>query len=704
MSQSVPKVGLALSGGGAKGMAHIGVLRVLEANNIKIDYISGTSMGAIVGAMYATGYSVDQIEYYLKHVDWQALMDDDLPRNRISVLDRQTSDRYLLKFEVTDSTIVAPDAFNNGQYMLKELSFLTWQAQGQEDFSQFEIPFLCVATNLETGAEVILEQGNLAEALRASVAFPSVFSPYQIDDVLYADGGIRNNLPIAVLKQQKGMDYIIAVDVQSDLYTKDELNSFLKILDQVGSFNNALYYEEQKQYADIIIRPKGIEKFTISDYAQSSTLIKMGEEAAQQYVDVFKNWPKSNGNTNASTNLKLKEKLFISDVTVSGNTSVTKRFILSKIKFKNPKYFSPQQIEAGIDRLYGTQNFKEVFFSLEPKDTSYVLNIHVNEKETKIDLRFGLHYDDDFGLGVLANISMRNQLMANSRFNIDVVLSENPRGDLTYIYDMGFIPSLGLQFSFHKFGTAIYAQREKLTALTYQDFSVNTFITSTFADNYTVGGGVRFENVGYLEDFNTLGISNSNNNYIHYYGFLDFDSYNRTYKPLKGMKLKAEIRAISKEIDGIAFADPSSVIYLKYGQSIKFNNHFGAELQILGATTIGGQLDLPYKIYFGGLGENYSNFIFPFMGYNFMELFGEHAASVRLDVFYEVATHHFITLKANVGKMEPSLDNLISTDGLLDGYGFSYGYNSPLGPLEFTVIASSNHTDVLTYLSLGFWF
>lgn len=699
------KVGLALSGGGAKGMAHIGVLRVLEENNIKIDYISGTSMGAVVGSMYALGYSVDEIENYLLHVDWQALMDNELPRNRINVLDRNTNDRYLLDFDVTDSSITVPDAFNEGQYMLKELSFLTWPGHGERDFSKFKIPFLCVATNLETGAEVMLEEGNLAEAIRASVAFPSIFSPYEIDGNLYADGGIRNNLPIAVLKEKKGMDFVIAVDVQGKLYEKEGLNSFLKILDQVGSFNNALYYEEQKKLADIIIRPEGIDNYTVTDYDKSLALIKMGETDAHTYQDIWKELPKKQTNIEKESNLKKEKEILISNVFVEGNNTVTERYIRSKLRFKRASCYTPKQIEKGIDKLYGTQNFDGVFFSLVANsDTSYDLHLKVKEKTINTNIRFGLHYDDDFGLGVLANLTIRNQLLANSKFTLDVVLAENARGEMTYVYDRGFIPAVGLQFAFHRFGTHVYAQREPITSLTYQDFSVNAFISSTILDHYRFGAGIRYENVSYLEDFNAIGIANSNNNYIHYYAFLDFDSFDRTYKPLKGLKLKSEIRTLSKQVDGVTFTTPSSVIYARYIQALKLHKKMGLQLQFLGATTIGEDLDLPYKVYLGGLGENYNNFIFPFLGYRYMELFGRSALALRLDVYYEVATNHFLTLKGNIGKLEATVDNLFSSDILLDGYGVSYGYNSALGPLEFTAIFSSNHSDILTYLSLGFWF
>jgi len=280
-----PKIGLALSGGGAKGMAHLGVLRVIEERNVKIDYISGTSMGAVVAAMYAIGYSVDQIEEYLLAVNWGALLSNELPRNHLSVLDRDASEKYLLSFDVIGDKINAPDAFNKGQYMLKELSFLTFPAHADTNFSEFPIPFLCIAVDLITGEEVVLEHGNLTEALRASVALPSRFSPYKIKDKTYVDGGVRDNLPIAVLKDKKNMDFVIASNVQGRLYTEGELNSILKILEQVSSFANKIGYQDQIDKADLMIKHP-VTQFSITNYEYSDTIIKLGYNEAKKYTQI----------------------------------------------------------------------------------------------------------------------------------------------------------------------------------------------------------------------------------------------------------------------------------------------------------------------------------------------------------------------------------------------------------------------------------
>lgn len=696
-------VGLALSGGGAKGMAHIGVLRALEEHNVKIDYISGTSMGAVVGAMYAIGYSVDQIEAYLKNVDWDALLENTLPRNHLSVLDRESAERYMLDFEVVNDKVLSPDAFNKGQYMLKELSFLTFPAHGQTDFSKFKIPFLCIATDLVTGESVTLEEGELSEALRSSLAFPSMFSPFKIKDRTYVDGGVLNNLPIAVLTDEKNMDFVIASNVQGRLYTEEELNSVIHILEQVSSYANAIGYREQKNKAALIINSPVLE-YGLTAYDQTDTIAKIGYAEAMKYASIFDGLSKIPERQDSVIDLRRQKEIYINNVEVSGINQTTSRFVKSKLRLKKPTQYTPKKLNAGLDRLYGSSYYDHMYFDLIPSDTGYTLRLKLQEKKSTTTLRTGLHYDDDFGIGILANITVRNALLANSRFVMDVVLSENPRGKFAYVFDRGFIPSLGVQFEFHRFGTKIYDNRAAITSLTYQDFSIATFLTSTFSNNYSIGGGVKFENVNYLEDFQALDLGRFNNNYLQTYAFLDFDNFNRKYKPSKGFKLKAEIIAISRQKEGTQFFDASSVAYVKYDQSITITKHMGLSTTVLFAGTIGPDLDLPYNIYFGGLGENYNNFIFPFLGYRYMELIGRNAFMARVDLYVEPAKNHFITAKANVGKMEATIEGFFNQSILLDGYGLSYGYNSPFGPLEFTIIASSNHGAILSYLSLGFWF
>ena len=184
-----PKIGLVLSGGGAKGFAHIGVLKVLEKEGIPIDYIGGTSMGAVIGALYATGYSATQIDSIFKTTDFDALLSDYIPRNSKSFYEKRNDELYAISLPFKKLHIGIPSGLSKGIYNYNLLNKLLYHALEVHDFTQLPIPFYCMASNIETGKEVVLDHGYLPQVLLASGAFPSLFSPVEIDGNLLVDGG-----------------------------------------------------------------------------------------------------------------------------------------------------------------------------------------------------------------------------------------------------------------------------------------------------------------------------------------------------------------------------------------------------------------------------------------------------------------------------------------------------------------------------------
>lgn len=706
-SKSNPKIGLVLSGGGAKCMAQIGALRVIEEAGIEIDYISGTSMGAIVGAMYAMGYTVDEIEDYLRKVDWDALLVNEIPRNRLTYFDRKAEDRYLFTFPIRDHKIELPSGLNYAQYILKQLSFLTQKSYQYETFSDFPIPFLCVATNLENGKMEVFEDGRIIDALRASSSFPSLFSPYPLNDKLYADGGIVNNFPVAPLKE-KGMDYIIGIDVQDFLYTKDELNSVVRILEQTSSFRNANEYLKQLDSIDILIKPEipeaGITTFNLFD-----TIVARGEQAARLQLKNLKNL----ANIDHPKKLSLPQpdatpmnQFFIRSITIKGNKSSSERFILGKLRLNENTTYSKGQLHNGLDRLYGSKYFENVDYIINPQDSGYELVIKVVEKPSLSQFRVGLHYDNDYKTAALLNYTQRNLLFKNSRLSLDLAIGENPRVSLNYFVDRGLLPTFGFRFRANRFEANIYNEtRDPINQLTYIDYSTDFFFQSTFKDAYAIGGGIQLEGVALNQNLNTLDQTNLNSDYINYYGFLDFDSFNDASYPTEGFKFSAMGRIIARQENLVRFYEPSSVIDVSYSQAASYGDDLSITATIFGATTIGPDIEYPYNIFFGSMGKNYINYIKPFIGYRYMELQGRSGISLRADLYYQFTKRHYLTMRGNVGKLEKvSFGELFGSDILLDGYSLGYSFDSPAGPLEINVTGSTNHSDIYTYISLGFWF
>ncbi len=285
-----PKIGLSLAGGGAKGFSHIGVLKVLDSLGVKVDYISGTSMGAIVGGLYAAGYTAKDIEKIVMETDFYTLIANEKTRQEATFFNKN-NDKYLLNVPIKDGKVnVLPKAISTGQknvYMLKDLFRNVSTIQ---DFSKLPIPYMCVATNLESGKMEVFEKGDLVSAIMASSAFPSLMDPVKIGDSLYIDGAMTVNYPSKPLKD-KGIDIVIGVDLSQDLATRGDLTSLVGILNQVIDFGIKKETINQYKYTDINIKPNLDGKGAIS-YGDKQAILKSGEEEAEKYVPILEQLPK----------------------------------------------------------------------------------------------------------------------------------------------------------------------------------------------------------------------------------------------------------------------------------------------------------------------------------------------------------------------------------------------------------------------------
>ena len=284
-----PKIGLVLSGGGSRALVHIGVLKALEENNIPIDLIVGTSMGSMLGGLYASGYDPDALLRIMKHINWQGIYKDAPGRSVLYVGQKAEQDRYLLPIRFDNGNPFIPVAYSPGQRILSILSDLILKAQYQarDNFDNLRIPFRSVATDLVSGKMIALSKGNLAESINASLAVPLLFSPVPLDSMLLVDGGLRANLPVEVARRA-GMDIVIAVDVTASLRSKDRLKAPWEIVDQATTIMSDLSKIVQRRQADVLIRPE-LKGLLNDDFSQSDHLVEIGYRETQKQMDIIRN-------------------------------------------------------------------------------------------------------------------------------------------------------------------------------------------------------------------------------------------------------------------------------------------------------------------------------------------------------------------------------------------------------------------------------
>ena len=434
-----PKIGLVLSGGGAKGFAHIGAIKLLEECGIIPDYITGTSMGSIVGGLYAMGYTVKEMEQISDTTNWTLVLSNTVPLTEVTMVEKQYYGTFLLDMDVTKNGVALPGGLIEGQNLHEKLSVLSRPVHGISNFLDFPIPFTCVATDIVKGEPVALSSGNVTEAIRASMAIPTAFTPVEYDTLLLIDGGWTRNLPVQEAIDM-GADIIISINVGAPLKTKEELGSMVSILDQTAWMLSVKDTKRQLEMSDYLVSPP-VSMFSTFDFDKADSIMAIGYREASKQRSEFEALAKKIYPT--GRNEKEIKKPFdvstytISNILVTGNKLTSKKFVGGRLAIKENETYTAEQISKKIGLLYGTLYYEKINFELVPlSDSTQELQVHVVENNpTK--LKISLYYDTENSIGLNLNVTLRNIAFRNSRLIFDGFLSESPIFGIKYIKYMG---------------------------------------------------------------------------------------------------------------------------------------------------------------------------------------------------------------------------------------------------------------------------
>ncbi|KPL03174.1 MAG: hypothetical protein AMJ90_03850 [candidate division Zixibacteria bacterium SM23_73_2] len=369
-----PKIGLALSGGGARGFAQIGILKVFEKENIPIDYIAGTSMGGIIGGLYASGYSASDLERIAQEVEWSNLLSDTPPRLSLFLTQREEREGALFEIRFDGLTPYIPKALTSGQKISNLLTNLTMRANllARSDFENLKIPFRAVTTDLVTGSEVVLKSGDLSEAMRATMAVPLALSPVEKEGMLLVDGGLVDPVPVEVVKEM-GADIVVAINTSSELLPSDKIKNPFDIANQATSIMSLEKKNQQLKKADLVISPE-LSQFSSIDFNRADTLIKIGEtEALKAIKELKKSMEKIS---------QVKDEpdfFFIQKVSFSGNREDKTEYLSRLTQVKENSFTSNKNIENDLKKLYSSGNFQRVSAELSQKSDLYSLNYQLKE-------------------------------------------------------------------------------------------------------------------------------------------------------------------------------------------------------------------------------------------------------------------------------------------------------------------------------------
>ncbi|WP_266206070.1 patatin-like phospholipase family protein [Pontibacter kalidii] len=494
-----PKIGLVLSGGGAKGMAHIGFLKVMEEAGIRPDYITGTSMGSLVGALYALGYSPDEIEEIALRQDWEMLLSNQVPLSQIAMEEKEYYGRYLLELPVNGTRISFPSGLIEGQALNNLLIRLTRGAHNIRDFRQLPIPFACLATDLATGEKVVLQQGFLPEALRASMAIPTVFTPIKIDGRMLVDGGLVQNFPVQEVLDM-GADFVIGVNVGSGLEPEKNLKSMLDVLVQATFFTSAANLESEKKKTDFLIDILPyLEGYKTGSFADAEKVIRIGEHVAREYEDSLRALAAYMHSfrepMHHSERSSLEDSVKVGKVLISGTNATPRRILRRRLRLQENEPTTIGTIENRIEILYGTGHFNKVSYALVPTDSSHMLQVNV-EEAAEGALKTAIYYDSENRAGATVNFTRRNLFWQGSRFVAEVDLGQNIRSDVNYLKYMGYryhiAAKLGSQY--YKNDISIFNESGNKVAILQQNTNLGTLGWQTTTNNaWTLGQQLEYK-------------------------------------------------------------------------------------------------------------------------------------------------------------------------------------------------------------------
>ena len=710
-----PKIGLVLSGGGAKGFAHIGVLKVIEAAGIKIDYIGGTSMGAVVGGLYASGYTATQIDSIFKETDFNALLNDFIPRDSKNFYEKRNDELYAFTLPFNKLRIGIPTALSKGMYNYNLLNKLTYKVRHIKDFSELPIPFLCVASDIETGHEVILRKGYLAQAMLASGAFPSLFSPVEIDGKLLVDGGVTNNYPIDEVRKM-GADIIIGVDVQDDLKDRKSLKDATRILVQISNMGMVDRMKEKVKLTDVYIKPD-ITDFGVISFNEGQQIIKKGEEAALKMFNQLK----ALGDT-TKVNFKkypkvVVDSLNIKNININKLDNYTRSYVIGKLKFKQGSKISYDDLKIGINNITATQNFSSIGYTLEENQTGDDLDINLQENPTTTFLRFALHYDGLYKSGILVNLTQKKTFLKNDIASLDVVLGDNLRYNLDYYIDNGFYWSFGFKSRYNKFSRNIETDFKTGSLLQqlnihninydYSDFTNQAYLQTIFAQKFLTGIGIEFKDIKVKSK--TLGSSSpfqEDNDYGSVFAYLKYDSFDNKYFPKHGWFLTGDFQSYLYSSDNRDDFEQFSIAKGDVGIAKTLCKKLTLKWEAEAGFAFGGESSSVFDFTLGGYGFQGINNFRHFYGYDYLSISGDSYIKTALTFDYEIFKKNHLNIAANYAN---AADNIFETTDWFSkvkysGYAIGYGLETVIGPIEFKYSLSPELGKGFAWFSVGFWF
>lgn len=710
-----PKVGVVLSGGGAKGFSQIRILKAIDEAGVPIDYIGGTSIGSIIGALYAVGYDPDVIEELVRKQDWDAIIYDKIPRIYVPVEQRIYERQYLATFPIAKGKIKVKTSLVDGVYVNMLMSRLMLPAHDIHDFRNLPVPFFCIATDVEHASQCEIDTGDLSRSVRASMSIPFLFRPVNIDDKIFVDGGMINNFPVRNM-EEKGVDIIIGIDLDDETITAEQIDNSLVLLSSLlnlSSFEESMY---AKSHCDIYIKPN-LHKRNMLSFNDFDSILQFGQDAADEFLPRFQRLADSLQEIEPYVierpHVKPIDSLNIVDIHVNGASDSHKASIVRSFTKKFPVKMAIDDIEEVIIRIRASGYYENMWYEISDAEGGYMLILYC-DKIDDLSASVGIHYDSDYGIGTLANITFKNVFGSSNRstLSLDLNIAENPYFKVRFDKHQGKFIRFGSEFSIYSMKMSQYDNKNITNYYSIQDNRLDFFVrfVPSLTQQLRVGAVADYV---HMRDF--VGNNGLESDY-HFYSYLYFNYFfgNEDYPNFarRGWKINLTGKCVFFEgvNDGGALSSKglqnSFIAYCNIVKSIPIGQKNSLKLGIESGYKIGSeQVPAFYNFFVGGQSKmKYFDNILAFTGLNFTDKVVDYLAVSKLAWQCNFYKALYATVNFDFGFMSSSYDKWFDTNSFVTGLGFTLGIDTVIGPIELSMMGSNQNSNLIGFINVGYWF
>ncbi len=726
-AQQRPKVGLVLSGGGAKGIAHIGVLKAIDSAGLKIDLVTGTSMGSIIGGLYATGYSGNEIERITKKLIWDELLSGKPVYKYVSIDEKDEFGQYSAEVGIKKYKLQLATGLIDSQELWLVLNRMFLPVYNIKDFSKFNIPFQCIATDLSNGKDVVLSKGDIVKAVRSSMAIPSVFTAVDHDKTKLVDGGIVRNFPVKDAKKM-GADIVIGVNLFTGLPDIEKLSNVLDVFYQITQYRDADDLIEEKKLCNLVIEPS-LEKYSAGSFDATDSIMDIGNAVGKLYYPYFKKLADSLNARYPITydpfnRLPKVESIVIDEIAYEGIDYTSKSLLLQKLGIKAGKAYTAKQINDGFRIAFASRYYDNIYYSLEPTSEGHAKLICKIKEKPLTQLKVGLSFHSFTGPALLLNLTSRDLLLKKSRSMAKFALGENFRVLLEHKQIFG--PKANNYFS-------LSYERQNLPLNRY-DGTQNLFVyaigysqsdlnyTRVLTNDWSISAGMSHQKINFSpEVVSTDSYEGKTSNYFAYLATESITT-DRPNFPTRGHRFYAQGGIIFGRkaqidltlVDGTS-EDVSSLIdnapdyyrfMINYTKFNTLNKKLVLFYTLQTSFAIQSQGFIVDNFYMGGIQQLFKQQV-AFVGLNEQQINSTSVASGQLGMQYNFAGSLFLMGRANTGIYNFTTETKAwdsDTVESINGFSLGLGYNLGFLPMELTAMYSPEIGKVYSHVKIGFVF